>query len=195
MGSFFTETEMSDESFFGIKQTKQEMVSLHFSNCSFTNCDLSDSTFMGCTFEDCFFRHCNLSNVHIYGSEFIQCKFENSKLLGINWNEKKDTLIFSVQINQTILDYCSFTMLDLRHCSFKDCSMLEADFSNANLQKIAFSGCNLSRAVFAHTDLTGADLRRATNYMIDPTNNRVNKARFSLPDAVNLLKSFGVSIE
>ncbi|MGL5317872.1 MAG: pentapeptide repeat-containing protein [Bacteroidales bacterium] len=195
MGSFFSETNLTDDAFFGIKQTKQEMVSLHFTNCTFTNCDFSESIFMGCRFEDCFFRHCNMSNVHIYGSEFMQCKFENSKLLGICWNEKKESLAFSVQFFQTILDYSSFAMLDLRHCSFKDCSMLEVDYSNANLQKIAFSGCNLSRAVFAHTDLTGADLRRASNYTIDLTNNKVSKARFSLPDAVNLLKPFGVSIE
>lgn len=195
MEILFSDTDMADESFFGIKQTKQELVSLHFTNCTFTNCDFSESTFMGCRFEDCFFRHCNLSNIHIYGSEFLQCKFENSKMLGINWNEKKDSLAFSVQFFQTILDYCSFAMLDLRHCSFKDCSMLEVDYSGANLQKIAFSRCNLSRSVFAHTDLTGADLRSATNYAIDPTNNKIKKARFSLPEAVNLLKTFGISIE
>jgi hypothetical protein len=40
--------------------------------------------------------------------------------------------------------------------------------------------CDLSGAVFEETDLTGADLRSARNFLIDPTRNRIKGAHFDL---------------
>ena len=44
------------------------------------------------------------------------------------------------------------------------------------------------------TDLTGADFRDAKNYVIHPALNKLSKARFSLPDAMNLLYCMDIEI-
>jgi hypothetical protein len=35
----------------------------------------------------------------------------------------------------------------------------------------------------------------AINYAVDPTRNKVKKARFSLPEVVGLLQAFGVVVD
>ena len=44
-------------------------------------------------------------------------------------------------------------------------------------------------------DLHGADFRGALNYVLNPTDNQLEKARFSLPEAMNLLKGCGSVLE
>ena len=43
--------------------------------------------------------------------------------------------------------------------------------------------------------LAAVCIRGAINYMIDPTENSIKKAKFSFPDVVNLLRSFDIEIE
>jgi len=40
-----------------------------------------------------------------------------------------------------------------------------------------------------------ADLRFARNYQIDPSQNKVHKARFSLPEAMSLLYSMDIDLD
>ena len=88
-----------------------------------------------------------------------------------------------------------FGGVKLGRCQFVDCDLRRADFTGADLREVALDGCELTEAVFEATDLRGADLREAAGYTIDPVRNRVRGARFSLPDALGLLRQFGVRIE
>jgi fluoroquinolone resistance protein len=51
-----------------------------------------------------------------------------------------------------------------------------------------FSGKNLEGRVFASCTL-------AVRYNIDPQTNKIKKAKFSLPEAIGLLRGFDVIIE
>ena len=53
----------------------------------------------------------------------------------------------------------------------------------------------LGRTQFSRCDLQKVDFREATDYLIDPTVNRMQGARFSFPDVVALLSGFGLKIE
>jgi hypothetical protein len=51
------------------------------------------------------------------------------------------------------------------------------------------------RAIFHGTTLEKADLRTALNYAIDPENNWIRKAKFSLPAVTGLLSKYEIEID
>ena len=55
--------------------------------------------------------------------------------------------------------------------------------------------CNLERATFDQTILEKADLRTSYNYSIDPENNRLKKAKFSMEGISGLLDKYDIEIE
>jgi uncharacterized protein YjbI with pentapeptide repeats len=69
---------------------------------------------------------------------------------------------------------------------------LDVDFREADLSQADFAGTDLSDSMFVNTDLTEADLSRARNYHIDPSQNVLRQARFSLPEAMSLLYSLDI---
>ena len=78
--------------------------------------------------------------------------------------------------------------------AFTECALRESDFSGANLENALFTGSDLSATVFANTNLHKADFSAAKNYFIDPSQNRVKDAVFTLPEALNLLQAFQITI-
>ena len=73
--------------------------------------------------------------------------------------------------------------------------MRETDLSNSDLTNCSLAGCDLGAAVFDGTTLEGADFRGALHYSIDPSANKVRKARFSLDGLAGLLDRTGIIIE
>jgi fluoroquinolone resistance protein len=49
-------------------------------------------------------------------------------------------------------------------------------------------------SVFDRTNLEKADFRSAGNYSIDPTTNKIKKARFSLDGVAGLLDKYDIEI-
>lgn len=85
--------------------------------------------------------------------------------------------------------------MKLHRMEFNDCEMSEVDFGNADLTSSTFKNCNLSKAVFENTNLLKSDFRDAINYSIDPEQNKINQAKFSLPEVVGLLSKYDIIIE
>lgn len=79
--------------------------------------------------------------------------------------------------------------------SFEGSQLKECDFKETLLPEGNFNGCNLEGTLFHHCDLKGADFRNAVNYAIDPLVNQIKKAKFSIPDALSLLKGFDISFD
>ncbi|UPQ74796.1 pentapeptide repeat-containing protein [Chryseobacterium nepalense] len=73
--------------------------------------------------------------------------------------------------------------------------MIEVDFSDADLSLAIFNNCDLSGAVFDNTNLEKADFRTSVNYSIDPSQNKLKKARFSLSQVHGLLLQFNIEID
>ena len=84
----------------------------------------------------------------------------------------------------------TLTRFDFSDCRFGDCT-----FDDCRLAGADFRGVPLGRTQFSRCDLEKADFREATEYIIDPTTNRLRGARFSFPDVVALLNGFGLKIE
>ena len=71
----------------------------------------------------------------------------------------------------------------------------ECSFADADLTSASFKECDLTRTVFNSTILDKADFSRASNYQIDIRSNRLNKAKFTLPEAIALLEMLDIEIE
>ncbi|MFM9949054.1 MAG: hypothetical protein ACKV1O_14025 [Saprospiraceae bacterium] len=67
--------------------------------------------------------------------------------------------------------------------------------SRSVYQNAVFGNCNLSLAVVERTLLEGADLRTAYNFSIDPENNRIKKAKFSMQNIVGLMDKYGIFVK
>ncbi len=73
--------------------------------------------------------------------------------------------------------------------------MHEVDFTETNLSGSVFDNCDFTGAVFGNTNLEKADLRTSINFSIDPENNRLSKAKFSLSEITRLLDKYDIEVE
>ncbi|MDP2103500.1 MAG: hypothetical protein Q8K26_01100 [Candidatus Gracilibacteria bacterium] len=51
------------------------------------------------------------------------------------------------------------------------------------------------KELFQNSNLTKVNFSGATNYYIDPTQNKLKGAKFSQPEVLSLLAGFGIEIE
>jgi len=94
--------------------------------------------------------------------------------------ENCSKLLFGADFENCILNLSSFHSLKLKSTIFKNCNLQEVDFSDTDLTSSIFDNCDLSGAVFRSTILEKVDFRTAYNYSINPENNRISKAKFSM---------------
>lgn len=165
-----------------------------YEGCVFENCDFSSCNLNQLKFVDCQFVSCNLSLVKVNGTAFRDCQFQSSKLLGIRF-EDCNPIGFFVQYENCILNHCSFYDMKLKKTRFIDCQMDEVDFTLADLSQSLFHTTSLRGAIFQNSILAQADFRTATHFQIDPTKNRLKKARFSKDGLIGLTLGFGIQIE
>ena len=78
---------------------------------------------------------------------------------------------------------------------FNDCKLSEVDFSSTSLVGAIFNDCDLSGSIFNNSVIEQADFRTAYNYSIDPENNRIEKAKFSVQGIIGLLDKYNIIIE
>jgi fluoroquinolone resistance protein len=193
-----TELEYEQKTFRKIDAPKQTVKGKSFQNCSFVQCDLKEIAFEGCKFRDCTFKGCDLSLMKIKNSVFADVKFEDTKVVGINWTEAmwgKNSLLGSLSFTECTLNYSTFIGLKMHKLAIVRTVAKDVDFSEADLTKATFDETDLSDSRFHHTNLTEANLSKATNYSIAATNNTLKKTRFSLPEAVSLLRSLDIVLE
>lgn len=136
-------------------------------------------------FETCQFVATNLTGTRMNGATFAGCKF-----LNVDFRRCKGFL--DMRFENSIFDNCNFSDLTLKQQTFVGCELRRCTFVHTNLTAADFSHSDLSETLFHDCDLTRADFSRARNYAIDPTGNKVSKAKFSLPEAVSLLRGFDI---
>lgn len=165
----------------------REFYDCHFYKCSLKECILEDCTFEKCTFEDC-----DLSLIQLKQTAFSRVDLLHTKAIGIAWHNARQALV--VSFRHCRISYSSFSGKNLKKGIFQHCQADEVDFSGCNLMQADFSGSDLAGARFVETDLTQANFVGAHRYAINIQENKVRKAKFSLPDALALLDGLGVEI-
>jgi hypothetical protein len=78
---------------------------------------------------------------------------------------------------------------------FTKCNLEEVDFTESDLMEANFDECTLMGTRFENTNLIKADLSTAVHYTIDPTINRIKKAKFALSGIPGLLTTFDIVID
>jgi len=124
---------------------------------------------------------------------FTNAVFRGCKLMGVDFSKVRKFLL-SMSFEECNLNDAFFFGLSLKGIRFSNCSMEEANFSEAMLAEANFGGCNLTGAIFDRTNLERADFTYASGYSINPENNRIRKAKFSIPGVIGLLNSYDIDI-
>lgn len=78
---------------------------------------------------------------------------------------------------------------------FEACDLQDASFVDTQLQQAVFTHCNLSGASFLHTHLEGADLASSVGMVLEPENNFLRGAKFSVYSLPGLLSRYGLVVE
>jgi uncharacterized protein YjbI with pentapeptide repeats len=186
-----------DELFEKVTATADKVLAAVFSDCRFSGCDFSGSLFGDCQFRNCLFENCRLNLWRLSGSEFACCEFVNCDMSGIDWTAAslpKLRLCCPLEFTECRLNHSSFIGLDLQELRATDCQLQETDLRNAVLTNAVFTGCDFFNSLFGNTDLRKADFSGARNYLISIAENKCQNAKFSMPEALNLLVSSGVRI-
>lgn len=165
-----------------------------FESCTFRSCDFSEADLSGALLTDCRLVDCNLTMARAGGAGLRGVTFVNCKVVGVDFTNCLPFL-FSVGFEKSILDYSHFIKCKLKKTEFRECTIRDADFTEADLTDASFVDCDLANTVFGRTNLTHADFRTARNYSIDPEENMVRRARFSLSGVAGLLHRYDLILE
>jgi fluoroquinolone resistance protein len=165
-----------------------------YENCTFVNGNFSNANLSGFRFTDCSFAGCNLGMAGIKDTAFRNVAFKDCKLLGLRFGDCNN-LLFAVRFEDCMLNSASFYKRKMKGTVFQHCRLQDADFTDADLTQAVFHECELLRAIFENTTLEKADLYRAYDYLIDPLQNKIKRARFATAGVAGLLQKFDILIE
>ncbi|MEI6222512.1 MAG: pentapeptide repeat-containing protein [bacterium] len=187
----FTEDTYFKKSFSRLSQAT--ILDKEFEDCTFDGCSFMGCRFEKCRFINCTFKGCMLSAIIPMHSSFVDVQFKDSKVIGFDWTRARN--VDAIAFEECQVNYSSFRALRLAKLRMVKCEAREVDFVETDLEGGNFTGTDFAGSVFHKTNLTKADFSGAKNYQIDLRENRAKKAKFSLPEALSLLESFGVEVK
>ena len=164
-----------------------------FEQCVFRKLDVArmifaGASFVNCRFEDCILTRVDLKNTKLYDVNFLTCQLAHVDFGLCN------AFGFHVNFQTCQLDYTVFLNRKLKKANFTDCSIKEAHFLNCDLSGSVFKGCNLELTRFEANNLTQVDFSSSYNVVLDPDDNKVKKARFSIHELPGLLTKYDLVI-
>jgi fluoroquinolone resistance protein len=188
------ETYIQDKTFDGNDFSQIPLTKGEYENCIFTNCNFTDKDLSDFKFIDCTFKGCNLSLVKLNKTAFRDVKFKDCKMLGLRFDTCNEFgLSFSFDGCQ--LNHSSFYKIKIQKTIFKNSQLQETDFVDCDLNSSVFENCDLTRATFENANIEKADFRTSYNYSIDPEINQIKKAKFSILGVSGLLDKYDIDIE
>lgn len=174
--------------------SSQPLPGTEFDSCTFTDCSFAGADLIGARFMECQFSGCDLSNAVLKGVSFADVSFSECKMLGLRF-DLCNQLGFTVSFEKCMLNHSVFFQVKLMNTTFSESSLIGVDFNEADLKKASFENCDLADATFENCNLEKADFTNAVNYSLDPENNRIKGASFSLPAVCGLLNKYDIKIE
>ncbi len=183
-----------DRIFKNIILTENELCNKEFERCVFEHCSFSGFLFTSNLFSKCTFLNCDLSLAKFRKCKMDSVLFKESKVLGADFSECIDFL-FSIKMEDCIADYALFTNRKMEKTTFRNTSLKNTVFSGADISESKFIHCDLEGAIFEHTNCKGTDFVSAINYIIDPAQNYIKHAKFSIYGTMGLLTKYDIIIE
>ncbi len=168
-----------------------------FDGCSFTDCHFSETTFSSCRFNDCAFKECDLTMATFAYCDMALVSWQDCKLVGINWTQIEPlglTIGAPFSFERCVLNHGTFFGMNLPQLVMLSCSAEGVDFRDCNLTSAEFSATDFNQALFHNSNLSQADLSKATNYAISAETNTLSNAKFALPEAISLLYALDITL-
>lgn len=116
------------------------------------------------------------------------------KLVGTKMNAR-GLLSTNLKFTACKMDFISLSAGQIKGAAFEACSLRDAHFSESDLYGATFKTCDLNRTLFFRTNLERVDFRTSFNIGMDPDQNRLKKARFSIRSLPGLLQKNGIEID
>lgn len=183
-----------NETFLQLRTEEMPKHPIEFFNCQFNNCNFERMDFSNYVFDRCVFNGSNLALANVTNGKLMNVVFNDCKVEGVRF-DLCDRFILEINFDRCLLRNCSFTDLNLKKCRFENSQILESDFYKSKLMEASFQGSVLSKTVFAECDLTKADFQDASDFIIDPTINKLKKAVFSSNELAGLLRHLDLVIK
>lgn len=181
-----------------VKLEDEIVDSAEFIDCEFKNCVFEGVTLNRCTLSGCRFVECNIISIKAQYSQIKNTEFYGCNLIGVHWNELMPTgrIIEPIsKLSECFLKYATFTNMSFMCFDFSSNIIQESAFDECNLRESNFKGCRLERTQYTNCDMRKADFRETSGYQIDIKSNKLENARFSFPEAINLLNCLGIKID
>ncbi len=185
---------IEEQTFNKINFREEKLTKADYELCSFETCDFSNSDLSNIKFIECEFIDCNLSSSNTHDTAFQNVKFEDCKMLGLQF-DKCDSFGFEISLENCQLDHTSSYKMKLNNFKVVNSKLIDVDFTEANLSGVQFETCDLQNAIFERSNLEKCDFRTAFNYSIDPENNRIKAAKFSVEGVSGLLAKYQIVID
>jgi len=182
-----------DEIFEQLQLANEDLGKKEFVECTFRHCDFSEAHLSTTDFIDCHFIGSNLSMIQVAGTGFKNVDFDNCKMLGVDFQVCSDFLL-KLSFKDCQLDFSNFHQMKLAQTQFINCRMESVEFQEADLSRAVFKGSSLMNAQFYNSNLEESDFREAIAYIINPNQNRVKGAKFSLDGVMGLLQQYQIEI-
>ena len=173
---------------------KSPLEKWEYEHCTFIHCDFSDSDISHIQFSACEFRNCNLSMSKMIATSLQNITFKDSKILGVQFDTCNNFLL-EFSFENCILNFASFYGMKIPKTKFRECSLQEVNFTGTDICDGIFENCDLAKTIFDRTNLESVDFRSSYNYMLDPENNSIEKAKFSLSGTPGLLTKYDIIVE
>lgn len=176
-----------------IEYSDKKMDYISFDDCTFIKCDFSKTVFSSCKFIECTFIDCDLSLSTLKSCVFNDITFKKSRLIGISWSNSQEP--FHVNFDSCNISQNSFHRMDLRKMKFVNTLIKDTGFEECNLENALFDNCDLELTIFSNNNLKKSDFSTSKNYLINPKQNDLENAEFSLPEALSFLSLLPIKIK
>ncbi len=186
-------TYIHDQKFSNLNFTEKQLQICEYENCTFKNCIFAGANLSDYNFDECLFTECDLSNAKLLNTTFQNVEFENCKLMGLQFDVCNPFLL-SLRFIGCQLNLSVFYQLKIKNTFFKDCILHKVYFTETDLSESIFTNCDFTGAMFGNTNLEKTDFRTSVNFSIDPENNRISKAKFSLQGITGLLDKYDIEV-
>jgi len=121
-------------------------------------------------------------------------EFSGCKLLWVEFRNCNGFL-FETSFEDCNLELASFSSMKIKGTVFQNSELKEVNFSGSDLSGAIFWNCNLEKAIFQRTILEKTDFQTSHGYIIDPEENKIKGAKFSLENLPGLLVKYKILIK
>lgn len=164
-----------------------------FEQCTFRKLDLANIDLTSANFVNCRFDGCTLTRAILKDTKLYDVNFYNCTLLYVDFGYC-NPFGFHVNFQECQLDNAVFANRKLKKAQFVECSLKEVHFLNCELTGTLFKECNLESARFEGNDLRQSDFSSSFNLTLNPDDNKLKKAKFSLYNLPGLLSKYDLVI-